>query len=181
MNKTLGTVLVVILVIATAGVYLYPKVQQYGSDAGPDHYGLQQFFGGFLKGNVLATSTVASMTLKVSDVQDYDTVIVTPTGAASAKTLTFFASSTARSWLPAAGQRQEVCFLNSTTTAATTLVFAAGTGIDMQVATSTNNGGGAYDLTISAGGTGCFTFIRKAATASAFDIEANLLEYSDGD
>ena len=91
------------------------------------------------------------------------------------------ASSTASTWLPAAGDRQETCFINSTTTAATTLIFAAGTGIDLEVATSTNTGGGDYDLTISAGGMGCFTFIRGAETSSAFDIHAGLIEFSDAD
>ena len=143
--------------------------------------GLLTLNAGQLRSYTSATSTAASMTLRVSDVVGYDTIIVTPTGAASAKTLTFFASSTASTWLPAAGDRQETCFINSTTTAATTLIFAAGTGIDMEVATSTNNGGGAYDLTISAGGMGCFTFVRGAATASAFDIHAGLVEFSDAD
>lgn len=134
---------------------------------------------GILHSYSLATST-GSNTIGLNDLNGYDTVIVTPTGAAGAKTLTFAASSSMSTWLPTAGDRQETCFLNASTSVAT-LVFAGGTGIDLQVATSTNGNGGAMDLTISPNGTGCFTFIRKAATASAFDIEANLLEYEDGD
>ena len=171
-----------IVVVVLAFVFFSPKQEQpIGATPGGDFYNLVQLLGGLVKGNVSATSTPADMTMKVGDINGYDTIIVTPTGAAASKTLTFFASSTARSWLPKAGMRQQTCFLNSTTTAATTLIFAGATGIDMQVATSTNNGGGAYDLTISAGGTACFEFIRKASTASTFDIEANLVEYEDGD
>lgn len=181
MDKKIVLALVAVLVIAI-GAYLFPRVQfPVGSNPGPDHYEYQQFFGGMLWGNVLSTSTPASMTMKISDVNGFDTVIVNPTGAAANKVLTFFASSTARHWLPVAGQTQRTCFMNATGTAATTLTFAAGTGIDLQVATSTGGTGGALDLTIGAGGTGCFTFIRKAATASAFDIEANLIEYEDAD
>jgi len=142
--------------------------------------GLVTLNAGQLRSSTVSTST-GSATLSVSYLSGYDTVIVNPTGAASAKTLTFFASSTASTWLPTAGDMQETCFLNATGTAATTVVFAAGTGIDLQVATSTGGAGGAMDLTIAAGGTACFKFIRKAATASAFDIEANLTEYSDAD
>ena len=141
--------------------------------------GLVTTNAGVLHSSVLATST-GSNTLGVLDLNGYETVIVTPTGAAAAKTLTFAASSTMSAWLPTAGDWQDTCFLNASTSVAT-LVFATGTGIDLQVATSTNGNGGAMDLTISPDGTACFKFIRKAATASAFDIEANLLEYEDGD
>ena len=122
------------------------------------------------------------MTLSVSDVNGYDTIVVNATGAATAKTVTFFASSTASTWLPTAGDMQETCFLNATTSAGVNLIFAAGTGIDLQVASSTTMGSSAsLDLTISPDSTACFKFIRKAATASAFDIEANLVEYGNAD
>jgi hypothetical protein len=149
-----------------------------GATSGPDHYNLEQFLGGFLKGNYYATTTGAAVILKVSDVAGYDTISMKP--IVSATTVTFFASSTASSWLPQAGMQQTTCFLNATTTAAETLIFVAGVGIDLQSATSTGQTG-ARDVTISPNGTACFTFIRKAATASAFDIEANLTEYEDAD
>ena len=141
--------------------------------------GLLTLNAGQLRSNSLATST-GSATMNVTYLNGYDTIVVTPTGAAAAKTLTFFASSTASTWLPTAGDMQETCFLNASTSVAT-LVFAAGTGIDLQVATSTNNGGGVYDLTVDPDATMCFKFIRKAATASAFDIEANVVEYENAD
>ena len=140
--------------------------------------GLLTTNGGQLRSNSLATST-GSATMDVTYLSGYDTVVVNATGAVGAKTLTFFASSTASTWLPTAGDMQETCFLNATT-AASNLVFAAGTGIDLQVATSTSQTG-AFDLTLSPDSTGCFKFIRKAATASAFDIEANFIEYENAD
>ena len=179
--------LVAVLVIAIAG-FMYPKgttqvkeiiEKQLGSIVGPEIFDALRFGGGVTYGSTLSTSTAASMTLRKADLIGYDTVIVSPTGAAAAKTFTFFASSTAPDWLPIAGDTQKTCFLNATGTAATTLVFAAGTGIDLQVATSTGSAGGAFDKTISANATGCFTFIRKAATASTFDIEANLVEFGN--
>lgn len=176
-NWAIGLIAVVALVLGFAA---YNKTVPYGATPGPDHYKLQQFFGGVMNGNVLATST-GSATMVKGFLKGYDTVIVNATGAASAKTLTFFASSTATDWLPKAGNTQTTCFMNATTTAGVTLVFAAGTGIDLQVATSTGSTGGAFDLTIQPDSTACFKFIRKAATATAFDIEANMVEYEDAD
>lgn len=181
MNKTLGVVLVVILVIATAGAYLFPKVQvPLGANPGPDHYELQQFFGGLVRGNYVATtSQTAAATLKVSDIAERDVIAVQSVLGATDVTYTFFASSSARSWLPQAGMTQQTCFLNATTSTSVNLIFAGGLGIDLQVASST--GTLAKDVTIGANATACFTFIRKAATAASFDIEANLVEYGDAD
>lgn len=140
--------------------------------------GLLTMNGGALFSNTLSTST-GSATMNVSYLSGYDTVIVDATGANSAKTLTFFASSTASSWLPTAGDTQRTCFVNATS--GPSLIFAAGTGIDLEVATSTGGAGGAMDLTIAPNGMGCFTFVRGVVTATAFDIHAGLIEYSDGD
>lgn len=172
--------------IIAIGGYFRPEAQQVvreilGANAGPTFFDPLEFSAGVSYRSSYATATPASMTLRVSDVQNFDTIVVSPTGAASAKTLTFFASSTAPGWLPRSGNMQKTCFLNATTTSGVTLVFAAGTGIDLQVATSTGSTGGAMDLTIPAGGTGCFDFIRASSTASTFDIQANLTEFSDGD
>lgn len=180
--------LVAILVIAIGG-YSYPGVQtkvrevvkevKVGANAGPSFFNPLDFRGGVTYGSTNSTTTVASMTLRVADIKDFDTVIVRPTGAAAAKTLTLFASSTASHWLPKAGDRQVTCFLNATTTAGVNLVFAAGTGIDLQTASSTIT-----DLTLSPDNTACFTFARKAQVAgvtNSFDIEASMVEYNDGD
>jgi len=128
---------------------------------------------GQLRSYTNATTSVGSGTLKLSDVNGYDVVLLTPKGAAATKTLTFFASSTAATWLPTAGDMQETCFVNGTTTAATTITFAAGTGIDLESATST--------LILPANDTACFKFIRQSATASTSDISALMIRYVDAD
>lgn len=187
-TKTLIIVLIAIALVACVGLYLPVNKdgqtiieKTVGANPGPDFYNLVQLMGGVVKGNYIATSTPASMTLKVGDIAGYDVITINPTGAAASKTLTFFASSSASSWLSQAGMVQDTCFINATGTAATTIVFAAGTGIDLKVASSTSQVGGAFDLTLAAGQMGCFKFVRKAATASTFDIIAGLTEYNDAD
>lgn len=138
--------------------------------------GLLKTDAGTLRSSTNSTSTLASMTMRLSDVNGYDVVLVSPIGAAATKVLTFFASSTATAWLPAAGDMQETCFYNATGTVATTLTFAAGTGIDLETASSSPT-----DLIILAGNTACFKFIRQPATASTFDISALMTEYTNGD
>ena len=122
--------------------------------------------------NSTSTSATAT-TLNQADMK-YLTTIMTPnTGAL---TLTLAPTTTLTTFIPNAGDRAEQCFYNSTTTAAATITFAAGTGIDLEVATSTSQTG-AFDLTIGAGNMGCFKFLRKPNT----DVVAGFLEYSDAD
>src|SRR3990167_234576 len=96
-----------------------------GASPGPYYTELQEFDGGVVFGSTNSSTSVTTATLRVEDVKDYDTVILTPTGAAETKSLTFFASSSARTWLPKAGDRQETCFYNATTTAGATITWAA--------------------------------------------------------
>lgn len=176
-NLSLGVALVAV-VIATGAFFVKTQVQ-FGANPGPVHTEYQEFDGGVKVGSVNSTTTPASMTLRTSDVYGFDTVIVRPTGAAADKTLTFFASSTASHWLPKAGDTQRTCFLNATTTAAATITFAAGTGIDLQSASSSPT-----DLTVQADQTACFTFVRKVQVAevtNSFDIEASFVEFNDAD
>lgn len=170
---------VAVLVIATLGYLGYKDLSQrppLGANPGPSFYDPLEFNGGVQYGSVNSTSTPASMTLRLSDIQNFDTVVINPTGANSDKTLTFFASSTATAWLPKVGNRQETCFVNATTTAATTITFAAGTGIDLETASSSPT-----DLTLLAGNVACFQFIRASSTSSTFDINASMVEYTNGD
>ena len=171
-----GVAVVVSLIVSIAA---FNATGRLGASPGPDYYGLQTFLGGMLRGNVNATSTTAtSYTMVPSDIRDYDTIIMTPnTGAL---TLTFFASSTATSFLPKAGMMQETCFYNATTTAGATITFVAGTGIDWEIATSTNDIVGT-PATIAAGESACFKFIRQNSTASAFDISALYQPYVNAD
>lgn len=138
--------------------------------------GLVTLNAGQLRSYTLSTSTSASRTLAESDLM-YDTVLVAATGVAGSKTLTFPATSTLTSFIPTAGDSAEECWVNSTTTAATTLIFAAGSGIDLKVASSSSQVGGAFDLTLGADQMGCFKFVRKTNT----DIVAGLIEYNNAD
>lgn len=119
-----------------------------------------------------ASSSVTSGTLKESDLLGYDTFLATPTGAAATKTLTLPATSTLTSFVPNAGDRQDLCFFNATTTAATTITFAAGSGIDLETSSST-----ATDLILLADNMGCFSFLRKTNT----DIVAGFTEFMNAD
>lgn len=135
---------------------------------------------GQLRSYTNATGTTATaQTLKAADILGYDTILFTPNKASV--TLTLPASSTLTSLVPTAGDMAEQCWYNATTTASTNIVFAAGTGIDLKVASSTSQVGGAFDLTIAPGQMGCFKYVRKAATASTFDIIAGLVEYNNAD
>lgn len=134
------------------------------------------FNGGQLKSYTNASSSVTTGTLKESDILNYDTVLWTPAGAAATKTLTFPATSTLTSFVPSAGDRQSTCFFNATTTAASTITYAAGSGIDLEVATSTAQTG-SFDLVQSADAMMCFEFLRKTNT----DIVAGYVEYNDAD
>lgn len=134
--------------------------------------GLLQLDGGQLRSYTNSTSTTATAyTLVVADLLSYDSILMTPnTGAL---TLTFPASSTLSTLVPTAGDMQKTCIFNSTSTAATTITLAAGTGIDLESATST--------LAIPANGSACLTFIRQKATASSFDITVLFDRYLDAD
>mgnify|MGYP001557891137 CR=1 FL=1 len=119
----------------------------------------------------LATTTAATTyTLTAADIGNYDTIRQTLTGGAT--TFTLPATSTLTSLVPSAGDRAETCWMPLTNT----LTFAAGTGIDMMVATSTGNSS-AHDLTITAGGVGCIKWFRQTDT----DITAGLIEYENAD
>ncbi len=133
--------------------------------------GLLTLDGGLLHSYASATSSTAtSVTLKQADIVNFDTVLYTPTVAAV--TVTFPASSTLTSMVPNAGDTQDQCWINATSTAAATITFAEGTGVILQVASSTTNIG---DQPVRAGGTACFHFIRKTNT----DINAVFTRYVD--
>ncbi len=121
---------------------------------------------GVLYTNASATTTKGSETVKQSDLQGYDTIILTPIVASA--TITFPASSTLSTWLPSAGNSQDTCFINGTTTSAIVLTFAGGTGTLLQVASSSATALGA--VTLYPQKEGCFHFTRANATATTFDI-----------
>lgn len=136
--------------------------------------GLVQTDAGQLHSYTNSTSTTAtSQTLAVSDVNAYDTVILTPN--VGTDTVTFFASSTASTWLPTAGDTQRTCFVNGTTTAGIYIIFAGGTGTTLQVASSSTSVLGSTKLGPQK--VGCFNFVRGNATATTFDILAGYTAY----
>ena len=180
---TIGVVVAVLLILglifSRSGETVVERI--VGASSGPDHYNLEQFLGGFLRGNVNATSTSSNgttVTLRASDLVGYDTILFTPNNGAT--TITFPASSSLASLVPKAGNVQETCFYNATSTSAATITFTFGTGVDWEsVASST----GTYQApaAIPAGGFGCFKFIRKPLSASAFDIGAVYTQFVNSD
>lgn len=133
------------------------------------------FDAGILHSYTSSTSTTATTyTLTQADILNYETVLMTPNGGAV--TLTLPATSTITSMVPTAGDWQDQCWYNATSTAAATITFAAGTGIDLETASSSITGG-APVLSIGAGNTGCLKYIRKANT----DIVVQFNRFVDGD
>lgn len=123
----------------------------------------------------VASSTsggATAITLTQADILAFDTVLMT--NNVGATTFTFPATSTLTTLVPVAGDAADQCWVNSTTTVNSNgdIIFAAGTGIDIETASSTSR-----DLTIKGSNVGCFKFIRKTNT----DIHVLLTEYMDGD
>lgn len=130
-----------------------------------------------------STSTVSTtQTLAAADIINYTSVIFTPNTGAT--TLTLPASSTLSTFLPNAGDWMQQCWYNATSTLAATTTFAAGVGFDIEVASSTGKsaqGVLSTNLSIGPGNSGCFRFIRKPATATAFDFVAQFTSFTDAD
>lgn len=151
-------------------------IEKMGAVPGGTHTEYEEFMGGFAKGKYLATSTtLTSQTLVANDLTANNDVIAVTANVGSL-TYTFPASSSLKAFVPRAGMTQDVCYYNATSTAGVNLVFAAGTGIDAQMASSSNTTL-AKDLTIAKGGMGCFKFVRQPDT----DISALLTEFEDAD
>lgn len=117
--------------------------------------------GGLLRSYPNSTSTTATtQTFVEADFLNYDTVLLTPN--TNSLTGTLMASSTMTNMIPTAGDRQDVCIFNATSTAGKNITLAAGTGIDLlTVATSTITGAGGV-LAIAPQTMGCLTFVREA-------------------
>ena len=186
--KKLIVAVAVVMVIAIAGVFLpagKSVVQTVvGAFPSPTIYEALELLGGSTRGFYYATSTTATTyTVTANDMvaksgAAYDTIALTPN--VGDLTLTLPASSTLRHFLPKAGMTAKQCWLNASTTAGIDLTFAAGTGIDFEVASSTIVDGLPV-LTVLADSKGCFDFTRKPATASAFDFNVSFTRFVDGD
>jgi len=162
MNKSLKILSVAVLVIiAIAGGYSFPKVQtvvsNLGAFPGPEIYDHLNFNQSFTKGGtaVATTSNVSAATLTSGELRKEVSYI---TWLANLDvTATTMASTSAPFKELAVGEQLEVVVYSSTTTAATTITWAAGTGVDLQEdegATVIQNG-----LEVAR-----LTFVKKADT-----------------
>ena len=184
MNKNIIWIATVAVLVIAIGGYSFPKVNiPFGANPGPDHYESQTFYSGLVENHYNSTSTTATaQTLSVSDIAPggvlYSTLALRPnTGDV---TFTLPATSTMRSVLPVPGMSATQCWYNATTTSGIDITITAGTGIDLEVASSTITDG-APSLTILADNVGCFRWIRKATTTTAFDFSVLFTRFVNGD
>lgn len=109
--------------------------EMFGADAGPDKYNHQRFLSNFSVGggqNYATTSTEATFTLTTDQFPtDREDGLIT-WNAGLDTTLTTMASTSEPFRSLKAGESYSVYLHSATTTAATTITFAAGTGIDLQ-------------------------------------------------
>ena len=165
MNKTLWTVLVVILLIATAGAYLYPEVQKpFGANPGPDFFNHLVFKQNFTRGGtaIATSSTAATYTLTTSELRKEVNYLSWTVNVNT--TLTTMASTSAPFNGMSTGESFEMYFHNASTTAGATATFAAGTGVDLQE----SEGG---TVIINGLEFGRIVFIKKANTDIAMVVE----------
>ena len=108
----------------------------FGAASGPDHYFHNRFLANYSVGgqNYATSSTATSYTLTTGDgfPADRETSYISWTVNEGNATLTTMASSSAPFADLKVGESYSVDFYSATTTAATTITFAAGTGIDLQ-------------------------------------------------
>ena len=181
-----GLTLVLVAVAVMFGVLAFkaPTVvtipTELGATPGSEFYNLVKMNAGNQVGNYIATSTTATTyTMVRKDMVSpngglYDTVSFTPN--VGDITVTFPASSTL-AVLSGAGESATQCWHNASTTSGIDITWAAGTGIDLMVASSTVAEGGAPALTTLSNQLGCFKFVRQADT----DITAVFERYVAGD
>lgn len=113
-----------------------------GGAAGPDHYGHEYFNAGLSAGGVYTLSTTTNAILRDGDIEDAKVISIS-SSASPAISLTTPASSTWAS-LPDNGTAQSWIIDNLHTAAATTTTITAGTGVDLDGATTNDdviNGG----------------------------------------
>lgn len=137
MNKNLmGVALVAVLIIAIAGVF-FPKgntiiERVLGSNPGPDFYNHAVFKQGFTTGGTAVSTTTAESTVTLTSATLRPEVTYITWLANLDTTATTMASTSAPFVGLAVGEKLEVLVYSSTTTAATTITYAAGTGVDLQ-------------------------------------------------
>lgn len=169
-NKlVLGGVIVALLMSGVALMSSNTVVERtiekaVGAFSGPNIYNRVVFNAGFQSGgSTLATSSTASTYTLLSAELDQDVTYISWNAGLNV-TLTTMASTSMDFVGNVTGDKRVYDFYSATTTAATTITFAAGTGVDMQEdegETVIVNGLEAARL----------TFIRKADSDVLFEVE----------
>ncbi len=149
-----------------------PEDISLGAQSGPDHYQRNYFYAGYQSGgDRYATSSTAATYTLVSTEFDGDKTYI-DWNAGIDTTLTTMASSTMYFLGENIGSERSYWFRSATTTDATTITFAAGTGVDIQHGDSTGD-----DLVIDGKDIAKLTFIRKADT----DVLLIMDKFTEGD
>lgn len=138
MSKYAGYIGIVALIVAVVALALPASGGQtivekvVGANPGPVHTDHQEFLQSFTKGgDVYATSSTAATYTLTSSELTRDVNLIS-WNAGLNLTLTTMASTSAPLADLAPGEELVVNFYSATTTAATTITFAAGTGVDLQ-------------------------------------------------
>ncbi|WP_395019802.1 hypothetical protein [Dongia sp.] len=139
------TVLIVLVLLGSGGVYLYQKAhtssEGTGGPSGQDVYVPTLYHGGVVTGGpVSSTSTNAtSATFLASNLLNNQGYVskISFTPNVSGITATLPATSTLKNYLPLAGDHSTVLLCNATTTATMPFTLAVGTGMNLFQATAT--------------------------------------------
>lgn len=127
--------LVVVAIIAITGAYQFPVVKQavnLGANPGPDFFEHLVFKRGFTTGGtVVATTTAEAAVTMTSATLRPDVTYISWLANVNA-TVTSMASTSAPFVNLAVGEKLEVIVYAASTTAASTITWAAGTGVDLQ-------------------------------------------------
>ena len=136
MNKSLKVALIVVAIIAIGG-FFFPKgntvmERVVGANPGPDILNNVVFHENYSNRGHVATTTgvIATYTLTTADIRKELSYL--EWNASLNQTLTTMASTSAPFGNLAVGEGFSMDFYSSTSTAGTTITFAAGTGVDLQ-------------------------------------------------
>lgn len=136
-NKLIVSGVVVAVIFSVAAFFsgaterIVERVE-VGGAAGPDHYNHQYFKQSYTRGgtDIATTSTASTYTLTNAELRD-DVNYISWTPNINT-TLTTQASTSAPFVGLQTGETRELILYNASTTAAATITFAAGTGVDLQ-------------------------------------------------
>lgn len=152
--------------------------------SGPVGNELVEFYAGFITRDNYATTTPGSATLSAKEAAGFSTVSFYP--SVGDVTLTLPASTTLGAFLgPTAGSMKRVCYYNATTTTGIDITWASGTGVDLEIASTTSGSNQTSVLTTLADSSVCIEYQRKSSSdstaANRNDVTARLTRYVDGD